>query len=736
MNVTDLIQSFFGGEHGAQLGQAAGLDAQAAQNALSTGLPLQLDALADHAGTPEGQSQIAEAVENLPRFGSVHDALAAPDGAMNLQRAGELLAPALLGGRADSIVTAVATQTGAAPAGVGRLLQMALPLLLSLLGQRAGLNPGNVGAVLGGLKGGLGAAGLGAAGLAAGMGMAGGARDPEVTGSAGLPDMGASVPPAPTAPAAATPDSVPAASSMSDGASPAASAGAAPTSTPLTSASLLEFMRGQFSGAPADKIGAAAGFGGSTAGRATQAALPLILNALANRGKTESGAADVLSMARPFSALSDDRGHLNTALLDDTAELSRIEGQGRGLLGSLFGNVDELTGRLGTALGGSGASAGRLLALLTPLVLSVLGGRARAGHLNAGGLSGLLGGLGGGLSGLLPSGLSSLGALLGAGALAGASVAAMSGAATPTSSTSSRLPATAKGTVPGPAAAAPVPPAPAAVTSDRRGGFPLWLIPLLAVLLLGGCWLLRQRPATTTATTGTSGAATTGADTTGTGTTSTGTTDTAGTGTTDTGTAATDPSATTGATDTAGAPGTFAISEPAADAALPAGGFTLRGTGKAGDTLQVLEDGTSLGNVTVGEDGSWSLDVPSPAAGAHTYSVRGADGAELGSVAATIGAADANASAANCTEEYSLSISDGQTVTEPFRFGGKGQGQGYSVTVRRGERTIGTKNVPLDSTCGWSYQSKPGAGAVTYVVRPIGDAAAEPLSTVNVTVSR
>ena len=93
-------------------------------------------------------------------------------------------------------------------------------------------------------------------------------------------------------------------------------------------------------------------------------------------------------------------------------------------------------------------------------------------------------------------------------------------------------------------------------------------------------------------------------------------------------------------------------------------------------------------------------------------------------------------SAANCTDEYSLSISDGQTVTEPFRFGGQGQGQGYSVTVRRGERTIGTKNVPLDSTCGWSYQSKPGVGAVSYEVRPMGDASAASLSSVKITVNQ
>ena len=75
-------------------------------------------------------------------------------------------------------------------------------------------------------------------------------------------------------------------------------------------------------------------------------------------------------------------------------------------------------------------------------------------------------------------------------------------------------------------------------------------------------------------------------------------------------------------------------------------------------------------------------------------------------------------------------------VGEPFRFGGVGQGEGYSVTVKRGERTIGTKDIPLDATCGWSYQSKPGAGQITYEVRPLGDAAAAPLSTVNLTVGQ
>ncbi|WP_309571757.1 DUF937 domain-containing protein [Deinococcus sp.] len=716
MNVMDLIQSFFNSEGAAHLGQSVGLDTQTAQRALGVGLPMQLDALADHASSADGQSQIAEAIQNLPNFGSVQDALDGPDGASNLHRAGELLGPVLLGGRADTITNAVAAQTGAAAGGVGRLMQMALPLLLSLLGGRGGLNSGNIGSMLGGMKGSLG--GLGGLPGAAGAGAA-------ALGAARASEAGAAAP-----------------------TMPAGSAGSVPSmGGPLTADGLLDFMKGQFSGPAAEKIGSSAGFGGSVAGRATMAALPLVLGALVSKAKADT---DILGMARPFGALSDDAGHLNTIPLNDPSELGRIEGQGRSLLGSLFGNVDELTGRLGTALGGSGSSAGRLLAVLTPLVLSVLGGWARAGNMDAGGLGGLLGGLGGRLTGLLPAGLGSLGALLGVGGLAAGGMAAgsMAAAATPAVTPAPVTPpsvtmgagSAARPAVPTVTPAAPATPPP---TTERRGGFPLWLIPLLAVLLLGGCWLLNRKPAATDATTGTSTATT---DTTTTGTAVTGT-DAVGTAATDTTAAGTDTTGTdTTGTDTTGAAatgamgamgdGSFMISDPAADATLPAGGFTMKGTGKAGDVLQIMEDGTSLGNVTVAEDGSWSLDVPSPAAGAHTYAVKGADGTELGTLAATVGAADANASAANCTSDYSLSITDGQSVSEPFRFGGKGNGKGYSVTVKRGERTIGVKDVPLDSTCGWSYQSKPGVGAVSYEVRPMGDASAASLSSVKITVNQ
>ncbi|WP_337871437.1 hypothetical protein [Meiothermus sp.] len=173
------------------------------------------------------------------------------------------------------------------------------------------------------------------------------------------------------------------------------------------------------------------------------------------------------------------------------------------------------------------------------------------------------------------------------------------------------------------------------------------------------------------------------------------------------------------------------ISEPPDGAQLPAGTFQLRGTGTPGEALEVFEDSTSLGQVVVSPDGTWTLAVPSPAAGEHTYEVRGAS--TTASTKVTVAAA--SGTTAGCTKDFTLSFSDGQTVARPFRFGGEGAGPGYTVTVRRGDRVVGTRDVPLDATCGWSYRSDPGAGPITYEVRPIGASPTDPpLQIINLTV--
>lgn len=168
--------------------------------------------------------------------------------------------------------------------------------------------------------------------------------------------------------------------------------------------------------------------------------------------------------------------------------------------------------------------------------------------------------------------------------------------------------------------------------------------------------------------------------------------------------------------ENANAAGTLAITEPKDGASTPSGKFALKGTGKAGDNLEVFEDGSSIGHAMVGSDGTWTLEVPSPAAGSHKYEVKGPET----SVSSTIevGKGEARASGQTCNKNFTLSLKDGDTVTAPFRFGGEGKGQGYVVTVERLGRVIGVKKLPLDANCGYSYGSHPGRpGDVKYTVK-------------------
>lgn len=70
-------------------------------------------------------------------------------------------------------------------------------------------------------------------------------------------------------------------------------------------------------------------------------------------------------------------------------------------------------------------------------------------------------------------------------------------------------------------------------------------------------------------------------------------------------------------------PATFAITSPSDGAELRAGEFSLQGTGRAGETLEVWDSGSRIAEVRVDERGGWSLVLPSlPGVGEHTYQVR------------------------------------------------------------------------------------------------------------------
>ncbi|MCS7067566.1 MAG: proton-conducting transporter membrane subunit [Meiothermus sp.] len=168
-------------------------------------------------------------------------------------------------------------------------------------------------------------------------------------------------------------------------------------------------------------------------------------------------------------------------------------------------------------------------------------------------------------------------------------------------------------------------------------------------------------------------------------------------------------------------------------ATVAATGFTLQGTAQPGQVLEVFEDGASLGRVTADANGQWSLNVPPPSGGTRVYEVRPEGAASGARISLVVPEAQAGAI---CSQSFALSnLQAGGTVSRPFRFGGVGSASSYTVLVRRGDRIIGRKEIPLSAACGWSYFSDPGPGEVTYEVRETGKLETEPpLATITLKV--
>ena len=160
---------------------------------------------------------------------------------------------------------------------------------------------------------------------------------------------------------------------------------------------------------------------------------------------------------------------------------------------------------------------------------------------------------------------------------------------------------------------------------------------------------------------------------------------------------------------------------------------TLEGIAKPNQTVEVFEDGASLGRVTAAADGQWRLYVPPPPSGTRVYEVRAVGAVSGARLSLQVPEAQAGAS---CKRAFALlNLQDGGAVSRPFRFGGVGSGSGYTVRVKRGDRVIGRKDLPLSAACGWSYLSNPGPGQITYEVRPTGVPETEPpLTTISLNV--
>ena len=512
---------------------------------------------------------------------------------------------------------------------------------------------------------------------------------------------------------------------------------------------IQEYLREQLNVPVVGRLGASVGLKAPQSTSIADEVLPAQLDALNRLAATPDGAQKLWNLAH-------DRVPSGTVnqLTSNPQELAKLQPAGANLLPEVMGSsLNTEVARVAASSGASEVQVCQMMELLLPLLLGLIAGRARSEKLTPATLATLFG---------------------------GAAVAGVAGTVVGTVSSTPEV-VTVQGA---PVRAAPVAPLarpvqPVREESRRRELGWLWLLPLLLVLGLGGCFLLGNKGVAGLTLTGPTSAASVqaGAPITFTGSGRAGGTVTVsengaavGTGqvssdgqytvtvpapavgthsytVSETGTdvklgravsvlaaaAPVTPAATTPTASAAPASGKLAITAPAGESPVPAGSLVLRGNGPASTDLSVAEDGNSLGQAKTDASGAWTFTVPSPSAGVHTYTATAptATGAQAAILRLTVAAGTAQSG--TCTKDFSLSLKDGQSVKQPFRFGGVGSGKSYVVTVSRPDRRIGQKTLPLDASCGWSYTSRPGAGKITYTLRETGQQTVAAKVALNVT---
>ena len=150
--------------------------------------------------------------------------------------------------------------------------------------------------------------------------------------------------------------------------------------------SLLEMLQQRLGGQAVDQMSRKIGADPGTTGNAVDAALPLLLAALA-RNANAGGQAQSL-----HTAISQD--HDGSVLDDVPGFIDRAEsGPGAGILRHILGvRQQNVQAGLGQATGLDPQKAGQLLTMLAPLVLGALGRTKREKGLDTGSLSTLLSG--------------------------------------------------------------------------------------------------------------------------------------------------------------------------------------------------------------------------------------------------------------------------------------------------------------------------------------------------------
>ena len=140
---------------------------------------------------------------------------------------------------------------------------------------------------------------------------------------------------------------------------------------------------GQLDADSVEAIAAQLGIDPAQAEAAIGQAVPLLVGGLARNAQTDAGASALHRAAGNHAGF--DLGSVLGSVLGGG-------GDGGAILGHVFGpRQDQAAQNLGRSTGLGGQGAAQLLAMLAPIILSMLGNRTRSQDVDAGGLGGMLG---------------------------------------------------------------------------------------------------------------------------------------------------------------------------------------------------------------------------------------------------------------------------------------------------------------------------------------------------------
>lgn len=148
--------------------------------------------------------------------------------------------------------------------------------------------------------------------------------------------------------------------------------------------SILDILTSSLGGGAIDAISKKLGLSKSTTSAIVQAALPLLLAALARNSSTTAGANSLQN------ALKKDH---DGSILDDVlgALTNSDQSDGSSILGHIFGTQRPTVQQgLGNATGANANQVGQVLEMLAPILMGALGKQTAQSNLDAGSLSDLL----------------------------------------------------------------------------------------------------------------------------------------------------------------------------------------------------------------------------------------------------------------------------------------------------------------------------------------------------------